>query len=340
MPEPPVASGGNNNGIAGNGGNGLTAAGNGGRLDGGRAMAARGARWTVKTPPVVTPMTQGQVINIVGNKPMNFNGGNGGSMTGSSGNGGNGTALPGSDSVGGNGGMSLASGSGGPGGSITLQALGGTVIMLSQGASVNGGDDGSYFATSGNGGNSTGSKPGGRGGDSGGQGDGGGGVPFNPLVMTITIETGSFTLAQAATLSANGGNALDYQNTPGNGGNGGIRGGDGGDGGVTGSGGLGGTVQLTISNHLVVDGLITANGGERNPMSVSSGNGGNGGTFAGSGGGDGGMILKSGSAGGGGIISLTSTSSNVTSTAGNRTLLANGGDVGFVDENSPAPDDD
>jgi hypothetical protein len=339
-----VATGGNggsNEGKAGNGGDGLVNAGGGGEL-GNSGDGGKGGTLVVKTPPVVTPLSEGQVIDIESNKELDFDGGNAGRMTGSAGNGGNGLGKPGRDSAGGNGGNSLDAGAGGQGGSITLQSPGGLVRLLSDGASVNGGDDGSYSAKSGDGGKSTGAKPGGRGGDSGRQGDAGGGIPFNPLVMTITIETGTFTLPAKAILSANGGNALSYQNTPGNGGDGGGRGGDGGAGGHAGSGGLGGTVKITTSNQLVIKGLISANGGERTPIAVTSGNGGDAGSFVGSGGGDGGMIAGAGSAGGGGTISLKSSDSDVIShedtdtDAGSGTLIANGGDYGFVDSQANA----
>jgi hypothetical protein len=189
---------------------------------------------------------------------MNFNGGNGGSMAGAAGNGGNGMGDPGVDSLGGIGGKCGNSGAGGTGGSIRLEAVDGVVILKSKGASVNGGDNGSYSATSGNGGNSTGTNPGRAGGDSGSQGDAGGAIPFNRRIMTITIETGTFSLSKDASLTANGGNAQVYVNHPGNGGDGGSSGGVGGNGGHTGSGGLGGAIKITTTNALrAIPGMIS-----------------------------------------------------------------------------------
>lgn len=311
---------------AGNGGNGLLPAGNGGNL-GGSGSGGKGGTLVVKTPPVVTPETKGQLIDVEGNAGMNFYGGNGGSMAGSAGNGGNGTgdeANP--DSVGGNGGNCLPSGAGGPGGSIFLSAPGaGGRVELLMGASVNGGDSQSYTAKSGNGGTGTGSKPGGKGGDSGNQGDGGG-PGGNPTIMSIKIETGTFTLAAHQNLEANGGGAQTYINTPGNGGNGGVAGGDGGSGGKTGTGGGGGTIEITTDRTQTINGVLSANGGERFGMSVSSGSGGDAlgeGTATG---GMGGMIPIAGSAGGGGGISLTSKLSDV---SGDGSLSADGGVVEY-----------
>lgn len=323
-------NGGKNTGKAGDGGDGLTSGGNGGEL-GGSGDGGHGGTLVVKTPPVPTPSTVGQIIDVQGNEIMNFNGGNGGLIAGTAGHGGDGTNRPGRDGVGGIGGKVKDAGAGGAGGSITLQAPGGSIILLSEGASVNGGDSGSYSARSGNGGNSTGTKTGGIGGNSGSQGDAGGGIPFNPNVMTITIETGTFTLNARSSLLANGGDALTYVNTPGNGGDGGGRGGNGGDGGRTGGGGLGGSIKIKTDNQLLIEGLISANGGSRSPMSVTSGDGGDGGSSPNSGGGDAGAMLPAGSAGGGGSISLESVYSDVSSLEGAGTMIANGGDVGFVD---------
>jgi hypothetical protein len=320
-------NGGNNTGKAGNGGDGLKEAGDGGMLSG-SGNGGKGGTLSVKTPPFATTKTVGQIIDIEDNnlgvhKLLSFNGGKGGTMAGSAGNGGNGRNKPDVDSLGGNGGKTLDSGAGGQGGAVTLYSPNGAVVLLKAGITVNGGDNGAFSATSGNGGRSTGSKPGGNGGDSGGQGDAGGAIPHNPRVMTITIETGSFTLNANASLTADGGTALSYQNTPGDGGDGGGKGGAGGIGGKSGGGGLGGTVQITTSNALVIEGLISANGGRRDALAIRSGNGGDAGAHVGSAGGDGGGILRAGSGGGGGSISLTSDS-DVT---GDGSLVANGGGV-------------
>ena len=108
---------------AGNGGDGLLPAGDGGYL-GGSGGGGKGGSLVDKTPPIVTPETKGQTIDVEGNMGMNFYGGNGGSMAGSAGNGGNSTRDADSDSVGGNGGNCFPSGAGGPGGSITLSSPG------------------------------------------------------------------------------------------------------------------------------------------------------------------------------------------------------------------------
>jgi hypothetical protein len=185
-------NGGNNTGKAGNGGDGLKEAGNGGMLSG-SGDGGKGGTLVVKTPPFATPETVGQTIDIEGGELLTFNGGNGGKMAGSAGDGGNGRNRLGAqkpeDSLGGSGGKTLDSGAGGQGGAITLYSPEGEVVLLSPGATVNGGDDGAFSARSGNGGRSIGSKPGGDGGDSGGQGDGGRSNPNNPRDITNTIDT-------------------------------------------------------------------------------------------------------------------------------------------------------
>ena len=152
--------------------------------------------------------------------------------------------------------------------------------------------------------------------------------------MSIKIETGTFSLASGESLTADGGIAHSYVNTPGNGGNGGGRGGDGGAGGHTGSGGGGGTIQITTEQGAEINGLISANGGERDVMSVTSGNGGDAGPEVGSDGGDGGIIQDAGSAGGAGKISLQSKFSDVTGTG---SVVANGGNVSFQPDLTGGP---
>src|SRR5262249_37746325 len=156
---------------------------------GGSGAGGKGGALVAETPPPATDETPGKTIDVEGDRVMDFSGGNGGSMAGRAGNGGDGLGDAGVDSKGGDGGKCLDSGAGGRGGSIRLEAVNGKVILSpsSPGASVNGGDNGAYSATSGNGGNSTGTMPGGVGGDSGSQGNAGGATLFNPRIMTITI---------------------------------------------------------------------------------------------------------------------------------------------------------
>jgi hypothetical protein len=308
-------NGGNNIGLAGAGATG-NFAGAGGSI-GAPGVAADGGKGGSFS---AVNTTLNQSIYDEYQLGMRFFGGNGGDQTGKAGRGGDGNGPAGADSKGGDGGSVGAAGAGGPGGSITLKSPGGAVTIQPDktkpnpsfiAANVNGGDDGSYAATAGNGGASTGSFIGGRGGDSGGQGNAGGGGA-DPTIMTLHIEAGSFMLDTGLTLSARGGAARSYLNTPGNGGQGGGQGGGGGAGGQTGSGGHGGTIEVINTNavQLLDFTMLDASGGNREGMSVSSGNGGNAGDQGGNGG-DGGIIPDAGVAGGGGTISLESQFSSV-----------------------------
>ena len=262
-------NGGNNYGTAGAGAGGNMAGAGGGI--GALGVAANGGKGGSF---VAINTTVGSNIFDEYQLGMRFFGGNGGDQTGKAASGGDGiAALLGGDSQGGAGGSVGNSGAGGLGGSITLKSPGGSVTIQQDktkpdpspiAASVNGGDDGSYAATAGDGGSSTGSLIGGRGGNSGGQGDAGGGGA-NPTIMTIHVESDSFMLDTGLTLSARGGDALAYVNTPGNGGEGGGRGGNGGDAGKTGSGGHGGTIEIADANAVQFLDFTTldASGGDR-----------------------------------------------------------------------------
>ena len=254
---------------------------------------------------------------------LDFHGGNGGSMQGSAGKGGNATVAAKIESMGGAGGNCLKSGAGAHGGSIDLESPGDTgSVELMGGATVDGGDDGFYTAKSGDGGSSTLNKTGGKGGDSGGQNNAGGSLGGIPVIMNIKILAGTFTQSATAIISADGGDALYYINKPGNGGSGGGRGGAGGDGGRTGSGGDGGTIYIATTENMIINGVISASGGARTVMSVTSGNGGDAGAKGG--GGNAGTIQPAGSAGAAGSISLESMFSNVSGTG---SVIADGGNV-------------
>jgi hypothetical protein len=281
--------------IAGNGGDGRTAGtgGNLGNVDGAADITESsngGAGGRLK----VENQMDNNTILATTSEAMNFDGGNGGSMEGTAGKGGDGTVVARFQSKGGNGGSCSESGAGGQGGAMSFNSPGdlGSVELMG-GASVNGGDSGLYSATSGGGGSSTLNQPGGDGGDSGGQGDAGGSLGGIPVIMNITIRAGKFTLPAAASLTANGGSALSYINTPGNGGAGGGTGGNGGKGGHTGSGGDGGTIFIATTQDMAINGTLSASGGARSVMSVTSGNGGNAGEKGG--GGNGGDIQPAGS---------------------------------------------
>ena len=327
-------------GIGGNGGNNFGTAGAGAIGNTGGAGGDLGAAGDAGKGGTFSAVntTPNQAIKDEFKQGMVFVGGNGGNQAGKAGAGANGNGTAGVDSQGGAGGSVGASGAGGPGGSITLKSPDGAVIIqldpLSPpgaivAANVDGGDSGSYSATAGDGGDSTGFLNGGNGGNSGDQGNAGGAGP-NPTVMNIHIEAGSFLLGlpgtDGLTLSAHGGAATPYVNTPGNGGQGGGRGGEGGNAGATGSGGKGGTVEIGATQSILFQGnpgtaIIDVSGGDRQGLSVSSGNGGNAGAADGSFGGNGGIVPNSGSAGGGGKITLQSLFSSVN-------------DVGLLDANS------
>ena len=311
---------------AGNGGNGLIPAGAGGNvgmIGDAVDLSEKGNGGTGGSLTVIE-QTDDQSVNVDASEPMNFSGGSGGLMAGTAGDGGNGLEITKRETKGCAGGQVLASGAGGAGGSILIKAPGDSgSVNLSGGANFNGGNDGVYTAKAGNGGSSTINQSGGVGGDSGGQGDAGG-FTGNPLFMSVTIEAGTFTLPASTTLSANGGSAVTYVNQPGSGGKGGGTGGTGGAGGKTGSGGGGGQISITTQQSMNILGLITANGGARNPELITSGNGGNAGAKGG--GGNGGAIAPSGGAGAAGSISLTSVFGAVSGTT-KSLVVADGGNV-------------
>ncbi len=325
-------SGGSNKGVAGNGGNavyGLGAAGDGGALGDINssfhlASGSGGNGGTVEINSLsISPVT----FDCGANEGLRAYGGRGGDVTGKSGNGGNSLGLASRDSAGGKGGDILNAGGGGKGGKYVFTMDGGTVQLPL--VSVYGGDSGAYLPTlTGSGGNGTNTKPGGTGGSLGAQGDGGRGGNLEVSAASISIT------ASSPLILASGGNASAYVGVAGNGGNGGSNvsqiagGGSGGKIDSAGSGGAGGLIKLTSkANQILIDGLLSVDGGQRGLVNQTGGNGGNGvspllGSKIGGGGGAGGSVAKAGHGGDSGRVVLDGQST----ISGAGGILARGGD--------------
>lgn len=324
-------AGGNNSGKGGRGGDATEstgAAGAGGKVDtagdGGTGGEADISILNLIGPTSITAYADSKT----GADAWNMSGGSGGKQTGIGGIGGNGMGgITGTkDSVGGAGGIVERSGGGGDGGTLKVSLPAGLLTIFD--VTITGGDSGENSGKGGNGGYASGLKTGGKGGDVNGQGPAGAGGTFKFSGADIFIEpkeTTPPTLTE--TFNLNGGNAGIYTAVSGKGGAGGGPGGDGGNINAGGFAGIGGTFEISASNSVTFqDSTISVNGGNRLSISVTAGDGGNGGRskIAGAGG-DGGGIKSNGGAGKAGSISISSLESDVTA-KGSPVLLANGGD--------------